>query len=144
MFIKIFTEPFDPWSILADFRKNQIESGKTGACSTFIGTMRDYNEGDNILSMKLEYYPGMTEDHLANIIKQSIKNHNLQNAFIVHRVGQIKPGDDIVLVAAFSPHRKEAFNGCREIMESLKSTAPFWKKEVLENKERWVTKNTGG
>jgi molybdopterin synthase catalytic subunit len=94
--------------------------------------------------MVLEHYPGMTEQHLETMTQDAISKHQLSDALVIHRVGTILPADDIVLVAAFSAHRKEALIACREMMETLKSTAPFWKKESLAAGERWVEKNTAG
>lgn len=106
--------------------------------------MRDFNEGDDVTSMVLEHYPGMTERQLEDMTREAIAAHQLEDALVIHRVGNIVPGDDIVLVAAFSAHRKAAFDACRAMMETLKSTAPFWKKETLTSGERWVEKNTAG
>ena len=86
----------------------------------------------------------MTEQQLEDMRSEAVSKHALEDALVVHRVGTIYPGDDIVLVAAFSAHRKEALAACREMMETLKSTAPFWKKETLADGERWVERNTPG
>ena len=106
--------------------------------------MRDYNEGDRVRSMYLEHYPGMTEKQLESLVSASCETNNLMEALVVHRVGTVNPGEDIVLVAVWSAHRKASFDACREIMEALKSTAPFWKKETLDdqNSQRWVQGNT--
>ena len=109
-----------------------------------MGTMRDFNEGDEVQAMVLEHYPGMTEQQLEDMRSEAVSKHGLEDALVVHRVGIVHPGDDIVLVAAFSAHRKEALAACREMMETLKSTAPFWKKETLAEGERWVERNTPG
>jgi molybdopterin synthase catalytic subunit len=106
--------------------------------------MRDFNEGDSVQTMQLEHYPGMTEKHLAALTEQAITTHELSDALVLHRVGKLTPGADIVLVATFSAHRKAAFDACREIMEALKSSAPLWKKETLASGERWVAENTPG
>ena len=144
MRIEIREDPFDPGQAVADYRSSQLAIGKTGASAVFVGTMRDFNEGDDVHAMVLEHYPGMTDKQLQALVNQSITEHNLDDALVIHRVGELKPGEDIVLVATFSAHRKAAFDACREIMEALKSTAPFWKKETLASGERWVEKNTAG
>ncbi len=144
MRIEIREDPFDPWQAVADYRSSHLAIGKTGASAVFVGTMRDFNEGDDVHAMVLEHYPGMTDKQLQALVNQSITEHNLDDALVIHRVGELKPGEDIVLVATFSAHRKAAFDACREIMEALKSTAPFWKKETLASGERWVEKNTAG
>lgn len=144
MLIEIREDPFDPWQEVADFRARHLASEKSGASAVFVGTMRDFNEGDDVQSMVLEHYPGMTESQLETMVAEAIATHGLNDALVIHRVGHISPGDDIVLVAAFSAHRKAAFDACRAMMETLKSTAPFWKKETLHAGERWVEKNTAG
>lgn len=137
---------FDPWQTMSEFESAiAVDSRSIGATSVFIGTMRDFNEGQDVTGMTLEYYPGMTERILLGIIEQAIANHRLDDARVVHRVGTINPGEPIVLVAVWSGHRKAAFEACREIMEFLKSQAPFWKREQLTASDhRWVEKNTPG
>jgi molybdopterin synthase catalytic subunit len=144
--VKICPEAFNPWQEIQDYQANLTEdSPKFGATSIFIGTMRDYNEGDAVQSMTLAYYPGMTEKQLEKVIADAGQRWQIIDAYIVHRVGEIKPDDAIVLVAVWASHRGDAFDACRFIMEALKSTAPFWKKEVLESGQtRWVEKNTDG
>ena len=144
MHVDIRPEPFDPWQEVAAYRAVQLAGGATGACAVFVGTMRDFNEGDSVQTMQLEHYPGMTEKHLAALTEQAITTHELSDALVLHRVGKLTPGADIVLVATFSAHRKTAFDACREIMEALKSSAPLWKKETLASGERWVAENTPG
>jgi len=120
-------------------------AGKIGATSVFIGTMRDFNEGDQVKGMTLEHYPGMTEKQLAKIICEAQGQWSLLDALVVHRVGAILPDEPIVLVAVWAAHRGDAFDASRYVMEALKSKAPFWKKELLHSKEeRWVLKNTDG
>ncbi len=146
MYIDIRQQAFDPWQELAAYRERLPAAGRSGACAVFVGTMRDYNEGDSVRSMVLEHYPGMTEQQLETLVGASCQSHDLMDALVIHRIGEVTPGEDIVLVAAWSAHRGAAFEACREIMEALKSTAPFWKKETLagDKGERWVTRNTSG
>jgi len=147
MKIIIDEKQLNPWQILENFQNEMPETmqGSYGATAVFLGTMRDFNEGDDVTEMFLEHYPGMTERHLENICLQAAGEYHLLESLIVHRVGTIKPNDSIVLVAVWTEHRKQAFEACREIMEDLKSKAPFWKKEQLqEGDERWVEKNTKG
>ena len=107
--------------------------------------MRDFNEGDDVQSMTLEHYPGMTETQLQLILDDADNQWPLQESLIIHRVGDIHPGNPIVLVTCWSAHRAAAFDACRFLMEALKSRAPFWKKETLSNQShRWVEKNTDG
>jgi molybdopterin synthase catalytic subunit len=143
--VKICSAAFNPWQEIQAYQATLATSAKFGATSIFIGTMRDYNEGDAVQSMTLDYYPGMTEKQLEKILTDAEQRWRIINAYIVHRVGEIRPDDAIVLVAVWSSHRGDAFDASRFIMEALKSTAPFWKKELLEaGQTRWVEKNTDG
>ncbi|MCF6251500.1 MAG: molybdenum cofactor biosynthesis protein MoaE [Methylococcaceae bacterium] len=146
MKIKIVTESFDPWQEIQQFQQSaENMRGKFGATSIFIGTMRDFNEGDDVKGMTLEHYPGMTEKQLDKIISESMQKWSVIDVLVVHRVGDVFPDDPIVLVAVWSSHRGDAFDSSRYIMEVLKSKAPFWKKEILSTDiKRWVDKNTDG
>ncbi len=145
MKIKITPNEFNPWSSLQDYEKKLIsQHGKSGAIATFVGTMRDYNEGDSVEAMFLEHYPGMTENYLEKISQTALKRWDILDTLIIHRVGEIQPAETIVLVAAWAGHRTPAFEACRFLIEELKFKAPFWKRETLSNDkgERWVEKNT--
>lgn len=148
--ISILHSAFDPWKAISQHQQQMQREGQYGACATFIGTMRDVNEGDTVNAMELEHYPGMTEKHLQKIVAQAKEKWSLIDTLIIHRVGELLPNDPIVLVAVWSVHRKDAFEACRFMMEDLKSKAPFWKKERLTSddqqakKNRWVDKNTSG
>ncbi|MBU0657032.1 MAG: molybdenum cofactor biosynthesis protein MoaE [Gammaproteobacteria bacterium] len=138
---------FEPWQYLAEWQRQQIPAAtaRSGAAAVFVGTMRDFNEGDDVVEMYLEHYPGMTERQLESIAAEAIQTWSLDDVCIVHRVGEIHPADAIVLVAVWSAHRAEAFTACRHIMEVLKHQAPFWKQEKLATgSARWVEKNTQG
>ena len=145
MNVEIRQSSFDP---LEELRRYQAEQpslkGQYGAIATFIGVMRDFNEGEGVSRMTLEHYPGMTERHLHHIVEDAKSRWGLLDALVIHRVGALYPDDPIVLVAVWTSHRAEAFEACRFIMEDLKSKAPFWKKETLADGERWVEKNTAG
>jgi molybdopterin synthase catalytic subunit len=144
MAVSICAEPFEPLSALKA-HEDRLQAGSFGATATFVGTMRDFNEGDDVESMTLEHYPGMTESQLQLIIDDASSQWPLQDVLLVHRVGDIRPGDPIVLVACWSAHRAAAFDACRFLMEALKSRAPFWKRETLtDQSSRWVEKNTAG
>ena len=139
MYIEIINEEFDPWQKLVDYKKSQLKVRKNiGACSVFLGTMRDINSGDQIKSMELQHYPEMTESYLEKISENAIKKYKIIDTIILHRVGLVSPSDPIVLVATWSEHREDAFAATREIMEALKSEAPFWKKESTDKGFRWV------
>lgn len=143
--IAIRTGPFNPQEELQRYQdENLAAAGKFGATLSFVGTMRDFNDGDTVSGMTLEHYPGMTEKHLNDICEEARRRWDIADALIVHRVGEIKPNEPIVLVAVWSAHRAEAFDAGRYLIEELKSRAPFWKKERLAKGERWVEHNTPG
>jgi len=135
---------FDPMAAIARFEAS-LPAGSYGATASFVGTMRNHNEGDSVTAMTLEHYPGMTEKQLHEVIDDAKSHWDIIDALIVHRVGEILPGNPIVLTAVCSAHRAAAFDACRFLMEALKSRATFWKKETLAGGEqRWVEKNTPG
>lgn len=133
--IKVQGEPFDP-----DAESRLVRAGnpRVGGVVTFLGLMRDLNEGDSVTRMTLEHYPGMTEKALAQIAEQAMQRWELEAVNLVHRVGELAPEDPIVLVAVASRHRGEAFRGCEFIIDYLKNRAPFWKKELTPTGDRWV------
>jgi molybdopterin synthase catalytic subunit len=139
MYIEIINEEFDPWQKLVEYKRSQLkEKNNIGACSIFLGTMRDINSGDAIKSMELQHYPDMTEGYLEKIVQNATKKYKIIDSIVLHRVGLVNPSDPIVLVASWSEHRDEAFEATRQIMEALKSEAPFWKKEATDKGFRWV------
>jgi len=145
--IEVHNSPIQPWELLQRYESEVVAQhypGKYGASAAFVGTMRDFNEGDDVKGMTLEHYPGMTERELERIVDEARERWQLLDELIIHRVGELLPNDPIVLVAVWSAHRKDAFEACRHIMEALKSRAPFWKKEQLDEGYRWVDKNTDG
>lgn len=144
MKVAILAQAFDPWSTLAEYQRDFDCAGRYGATAVFVGTMREFNEGDTVRGMTLEHYAGMTERYLHGIAEQARARWDLLDVLIVHRVGELRPNDPIVLVAAWSAHRAAAFDASRFLMEELKSKAPFWKKEMLERSSRWVEHNTPG
>ncbi len=146
MAILITQKPINPWQVIQEYQDEKLtDQAKFGATSIFIGTMRDFNEGNTVRSMYLDYYPGMTEKQLTNIVKESANRWRILDSLIIHRVGEIKPDETIVALAVWASHRGDAFDACRFIMEALKSSAPFWKKEMLASGETlWVEKNTDG
>lgn len=148
MSVQIITTALNPDEILARHQAGidqEHGSGSYGAVATFVGTMRDSNEGDAVTAMQLEHYPDMTEKQLASIIANARQQWPVVDCLIAHRVGRILPGDPIVLTAVWSKHRAAAFDACRFLMEALKTDATFWKKETLaDGRERWVEKNTPG
>ena len=133
--IRVQETPFD---FAAEVEALRTGNPAIGAVVTFLGLMRDFNEGDKVLAMTLEHYPGMTEKALGAIVEEARDRWELQGVRVVHRVGELLPADPIVLVAVASPHRGEAFRACEFIIDYLKTRAPFWKKERTESGERWV------
>ena len=135
MTVRVQTEDFDLSSEVANLRR---QAPKVGAVVTFLGTVRDLNEGEHVAEMELEHYPGMTEKSLEAIVAQAKSRWDIFDALVIHRVGPLKPLDQIVLVAVTSAHRGEAFDACEFIIDYLKTEAPFWKKEQTPSGARWV------
>jgi len=133
--IRIQEADFDLSTEIANLRKGDLQ---VGAVVSFLGSVRDLNEGSEVHSMTLEHYPGMTEKALEAIVSQAKARWDIRNTLIIHRVGPLKPEDQIVLVAVTSAHRAEAFAACEFMMDYLKTAAPFWKKEETAEGGRWV------
>ena len=111
---------------------------RIGAICTFIGTVRDRNDGLNVSSMELEHYPGMTEKAIEAMIDEALERFDILGARVVHRIGLLQPLDQVVLVAVTSAHRGVSFKACEFLMDYLKTQAPFWKKEQTPEGARWV------
>jgi molybdopterin synthase catalytic subunit len=133
--VRVQIEDFDVGGELAALRHSDPS---IGAVAAFIGTVRDVNADASVSSMTLEHYPGMTEKALATIIADAKARWSIAEALVIHRVGPLRPADQIVLVACTSAHRGEAFAACEFIMDYLKTRAPFWKKEDTPEGARWV------
>jgi molybdopterin synthase catalytic subunit len=133
--IRIQTEDFDLTHEQAQMRGR---SRRIGAIASFVGVVRDLNDGDGVSAMTLEHYPGMTEKSLANIVAQAQTRWHVMDTTVIHRVGTLQPTDQIVLVMVASQHRGHAFAACEFIMDYLKTEAPFWKKESTPAGTRWV------
>ena len=145
MTVALRGEGFDPWQEIQAYQNAQPAlAGKFGATAIFVGTMRDFNEGDSVSAMTLEHYPAMTQKHLEDVAAEAMAKWDILDTLIIHRYGDIQPNDPIVLLAVWSAHRADAFPACRYLIEELKSRAPFWKKETVADKSRWVEKNTPG
>ncbi len=111
---------------------------RVGAVCSFVGTVRERNEGSAVSSMELEHYPGMTEKAIEAMIDAALLRFDIHAARVIHRVGLLQPQDQIVLVAVTSAHRGQSFQACEFLMDYLKTQAPFWKKEVTPEGSRWV------
>ncbi|KHF26250.1 molybdopterin synthase catalytic subunit MoaE [Solemya velum gill symbiont] len=133
--VRIQHEDFDIGAEIRHFQQSRTE---IGAVATFTGLVRDLNLSDKVSSMTLEHYPGMTEKSLQEILEQAIERWQLIDAMVIHRVGKLLPGDQIVFVTTASAHRGDAFSACEFIMDYLKTQAPFWKKEETASGSRWV------
>lgn len=133
--IRIQEEDFDLSAEIAALRKGDP---RVGAVVSFLGTVRDLNDGSQVKGMTLEHYPGMTEKALQEILDQAKARWDIYQTLVIHRVGTLLPEDQIVLVAVTSAHRGEAFAACEFIMDYLKTAAPFWKKEETPDGSRWV------
>ena len=137
--IRIQENDFDINAELAALRKGDP---RVGAVVSFLGTVRDMNDGSQVKGMTLEHYPGMTEKALQEILDQAKSRWDVYQTLVIHRVGPLLPEDQIVLVAVTSAHRGEAFAACEFIMDYLKTAAPFWKKEDTPEGSRWVDART--
>ena len=135
MTVRVQEADFDTGAELAALRAGDA---RVGALASFLGLVRDLNEGASISEMTLEHYPGMTEKALEEILVEAKGRWELYDALVIHRVGPLKPCDQIVLVAVTSAHRGEAFAACEFIMDYLKTRAPFWKREATPDGGRWV------
>jgi molybdopterin synthase catalytic subunit len=133
--VRVQTADFDAGFEIAALRGSDP---RVGAVASFIGTVRDVNDAATVASMTLEHYPGMTEKALAAIVAEAHARFDILDALVIHRVGELRPADQIVLVAVTSAHRGDAFDACRFVMDYLKTRAPFWKKEVTAEGARWV------
>ncbi|MDZ4280348.1 MAG: molybdenum cofactor biosynthesis protein MoaE [Hydrogenophaga sp.] len=133
--VSIQTEDFDLSTEVARLR--ETEKGIGAVCS-FIGTVRDRNDGQSVSTMELEHYPGMTEKSIEAMIDEAHRRFDIFGARVIHRVGLLQPLDQIVLVAVSSAHRGQSFQACEFLMDYLKTQAPFWKKEQTPEGARWV------
>jgi molybdopterin synthase catalytic subunit len=137
--VRVQAEDFDVSREIAALRKG---NPRIGAIASFIGVVRDLNEGDSVAEMTLEHYPGMTEKSVEAIITEARGRWQVMDALVIHRIGTLKPLDQIVLVVVASSHRGDAFAACEFIMDYLKTQAPFWKKEQTGTGARWVDART--
>ncbi len=133
--VSIRTEDFDLQQEIAALRGGDA---RVGAVCSFVGTVRDRNDGSTVASMELEHYPGMTEKAIESMIDQAHQRFDILGARVVHRVGLLQPMDQIMMVAVVSSHRGESFQACEFLMDYLKTQAPFWKKEQTPEGARWV------
>ena len=131
----IQTQDFDLRTEIAALRG---QDARVGAVCSFIGTVRDRNDGSTVASMELEHYPGMTEKAIEAMIDEAHRRFDILGARVLHRVGLLQPTEQIMMVAVISAHRGESFQACEFLMDYLKTQAPFWKKEETPEGARWV------
>lgn len=135
MNVRVQSEDFDIGAEIACLR---LGNAKVGAVASFVGVVRDLNDGERVAEMTLEHYPGMTERAIETIIDEAKSRWNVYDVLVIHRVGRLAPMDQIVLVIVTSAHRGDAFAACEFLMDYLKTRAPFWKKEETAAGGRWV------
>jgi len=133
--VRIQTEDFD---LSQEVKQLRAGDARVGAVASFVGTVRERNDGSEVAAMTLEHYPGMTEKSLEEIIEKAKARWDIFDVLIIHRVGPLNIEDQIVLTAVTSAHRGEAFAACEYVMDYLKTLAPFWKKEDTPEGARWV------
>lgn len=133
--VRIQSEDFDLSAEVAQLRAGD---GGVGAVCAFVGTVRDRSDGAQVQAMELEHYPGMTEKAIEAMIDQAHQRFDIRAVRVVHRIGPLRPQDQIVLVAVSSAHRGESFQACEFLMDYLKTQAPFWKKESTPGGAHWV------
>ena len=133
--VTIQAEDFD---VAAEIAALRGQDPGVGAVCSFIGTVRDRNDGSAVRAMELEHYPGMTEKAIEQMIDEAFRRFDIRGARVIHRVGPLQVKDQIVLVVVTSSHRGESFRACEFLMDYLKTQAPFWKKESTPEGERWV------
>jgi molybdopterin synthase catalytic subunit len=133
--VRVQEADFDVGVELAALRQGNRQ---IGAVASFVGLVRDNNDGAGVSEMNLEHYPGMTEKALGEIVEEACRRWAIIDALVIHRVGRLLPSDQIVLVAVAGAHRGEAFAACEFIMDYLKTRAPFWKREVTPSGTHWV------
>ena len=136
--VAVQTEDFD---LSAEIAKLRASDKRVGAVCSFVGTVRDVNDGDAVSELELEHYPGMTEKSIEATIDAAMERFDIYAVRVIHRIGKLLPMDQIVMVAVTSAHRGESFKACEYVMDYLKTQAPFWKKEQTpeaSSAARWV------
>jgi len=138
--IRLLEQAFDPWQEITAHQSEQTAlRGKFGATAVFVGTLRDFNQGNEVRAMQLEHYAPMTQKHLERVIEEASARWPIEDVLVIHRYGELSPNDPIVCVAVWAAHRDAAFGACRHVIDELKTRAPFWKQELTPQGRRWVT-----
>ena len=136
---RMITIQYEPFDIGVLYRSLSNGCHSTGAVVSFVGRVRDFNESPEVTALTLEHYPGMTERALEEVVERARQRWQINDAIVVHRIGYMTPGDDIVAVLVSTAHRHAAFEACAFIMDFLKTSAPFWKKEHTTQGDYWVS-----
>lgn len=145
MRVAIVDRVFNPWQELERHQSKAVAPGRWGALACFVGALRAEGAGEHgaqVQAMTLEHYPEMSQAYLQDLAETALQNWGITELLLVHRVGRIELGEAIMIVACWSGHRRQAFYACEQIVERLKSTVPFWKKEHTASGEHWVARNT--
>ncbi len=139
MKILLVEKAFDPWQEITCYQSGQsVLVGKFGATAVFVGTLRDFNQGNDVQAMTLEHYAPMTQRHLERVAGEAMSRWPIEDVLVIHRYGELRPNDPIVCVAVWAVHRDAAFAACRQVIDELKTRAPFWKQELTPKGRRWV------
>lgn len=139
MKIRLLEQVFDPWQEISRYQSGQPAlSGKFGATAVFVGTLRDFNQGNAVQAMTLEHYALMTQKHLERVAGEALERWPIEDVLVIHRYGELRPNEPIVCVAVWAAHRDAAFAACRHVIDELKTRAPFWKQEMTPTGRRWV------
>lgn len=142
MKVELRGEAFDPWQEIVRHQSGRPAlAGKFGATAVFVGTLRDFNQGETVRTMTLEHYAPMTQKLLERVAEEAQARWPVQELLVIHRYGELAPNDPIVCVAVWAARRDAAFTACRYIIDELKTRAPFWKQELTEQGRRWVENN---
>ena len=137
MVVKVQAEDFNPQAEVDAFPGDAVRGA--GGLVTFVGTVRDYSERTDILGMEIEHYPGMTQRELERVSGEARERFEILDSLVIHRYGRLGPADRIVQVTVWARHRGPAFDACRFLIDALKTSAPFWKREITPEGSRWVT-----
>ncbi len=139
MKILLMEKAFDPWQEITRHQSGHPAlTGKFGATAVFVGTLRDFNRGNEVQAMTLEHYAPMTQKHLARVAEEALVRWPIEDVLVIHRYGELHPNDPIVCIAVWAAHRDAAFAACRHVIDELKARAPFWKQELTQEGRRWV------
>ncbi|MCR4301356.1 MAG: molybdenum cofactor biosynthesis protein MoaE [Sulfuricaulis sp.] len=145
MKIRLMEQAFDPWQEISLHQSEQPAlAGKFGATAVFVGTLRDFNQGNEVRKMTLEHYAPMTQKHLERVAEEASARWPIADVLVIHRYGELCPNDPIVCVAVWAAHRDATFMACRYIIDELKTRAPFWKQELTAQGRRWVVPEKTG